>query len=46
MKVKTKKSGTVSFTFKSAIPPAGADYITATATSSKDNTSEFSAAIS
>lgn len=43
MKVTTKANGTANFTFKTSnLPPSGADYITATATDSKGNTSEFS----
>jgi hypothetical protein len=41
--VKTNGSGVASFTFFGPLPPVGADSITATATDSLRNTSEFSA---
>jgi hypothetical protein len=43
MAVKTTAAGTVSFTFLGQLPPIGANFITATATDSIGNTSEFSA---
>jgi len=46
LKVKTNAAGVATFTFKHALPPAGATFITATATDPNNNTSEFSAAVS
>ncbi len=40
--VKTNKAGVATFTFSGALPPSGANFITGTATDSKNNTSEFS----
>jgi parallel beta-helix repeat protein len=45
-KVKTNASGVATFTFTHALPPAGGNFITATATDPNNNTSEFSAAVS
>jgi hypothetical protein len=46
MKVTTKANGTIDFVFKTTnLPPSGADFITATATDSKGNTSQFSLAV-
>lgn len=44
--VATDANGHAGFVFIGPLPPVGADYITATATDAKSNTSEFSAAIS
>jgi hypothetical protein len=44
--VTTDSAGLASFTYDGPLPPAGATFFTATATDPKDNTSEFSAAIS
>jgi len=44
--VKTNKSGVAEFTYTGSAPPIGADFITATATDPKNNTSQFSLAIS
>jgi parallel beta-helix repeat protein len=46
LKVKTNAAGVATFTFRHALPPAGANFITATATDPTNNTSEFSAALS
>ena len=44
--VKTDVAGVATFTFKHFRPPAGANFITATATDPNNNTSEFSASVS
>ncbi|HEX4073125.1 MAG TPA: right-handed parallel beta-helix repeat-containing protein [Planctomycetaceae bacterium] len=44
--VKTDVAGVAKFTFKHFRPPAGANFITATATDPNNNTSEFSASVS
>lgn len=44
--VKTDVAGVATFTFKHSRPPAGATFITATATDPNNNTSEFSASVS
>jgi hypothetical protein len=41
--VKTNAAGFAAFTFDAPLPPSGASFITATATDSNNNTSEFSA---
>ncbi len=46
MGVTTNSAGLATFTYSGPRPPAGASYITATATDSSGNTSEFSAAVS
>jgi hypothetical protein len=46
LKVKTNAAGVAAFTFNHARPPAGATFITATATDLGNNTSEFSAPVS
>ncbi len=46
LKVRTNGSGVVGFTFDGPLPPATAGFITATATDSENNTSQFSAAVS
>ncbi|HEV3343739.1 MAG TPA: right-handed parallel beta-helix repeat-containing protein [Pirellulales bacterium] len=46
LKVKTNVAGLAAFTFNHPLPPAGANFITATATDPTNNTSEFSAAMS
>jgi hypothetical protein len=46
LKVKTNVAGLAAFTFNHPLPPAGANFITATATDPTNNTSEFSAAAS
>jgi hypothetical protein len=46
LKVRTNASGVASFTFNHALPPAGANFITATATDPNNNTSEFSGPVS
>jgi hypothetical protein len=42
--VRTNQAGVATFTYIATLPPAGADFITATATDPLDNTSELSAA--
>lgn len=44
--VKTNKSGFASFTFNAEVPPNGAQFYTATATDSANNTSTFSSVVS
>ena len=44
--VTTTSTGEAAFTFLGPLAPSGATYFTATATDSKDNTSEFSAVLS
>ena len=44
--VKTNAAGFVAFTFDASRPPAGARFVTATATDPNNNTSEFSTAVS
>jgi len=44
--VTTNAAGLASFTYDGPLPPVGATFFTATATDPKDNTSEFSAAVS
>ncbi len=46
LKVTTNAAGTAAFTFYGQHPPAGASFITATATDPLNNSSEFSAAVS
>jgi hypothetical protein len=46
LKAKTNAAGVATFTFNHASPPAGATFVTATATDLGNNTSEFSAALS
>src|SRR5262249_20928500 len=46
LKVKTNAAGVASFTSSGLHPPAGARFITATATVPQNNTSEFWAAVS
>jgi hypothetical protein len=46
MKVKTNVAGVATFTFRHGLPPAGANFITATATDPNNDTSEFSTAVS
>jgi hypothetical protein len=44
--VTTNKAGVAEFTYTGSAPPIGADFITATATDPKGNTSQFSLALS
>jgi parallel beta-helix repeat protein len=44
MKVKSNATGVATFTFFGSLPPNGANFVTATVTDLKNNTSEFSAA--
>jgi hypothetical protein len=46
LKVTTNKNGLATFTFQGPLPPAGANFITATATDPINNTSEFSTPVS
>jgi hypothetical protein len=46
LKVKTNAAGVATFTFTHSLPPSGDNFITATATDPKNNTSAFSAPVS